>query len=163
MLANVSSLVNTNWILGIPFNQTNPFRLAIAQYGVDILGKNLVGLEVGEQPDNYALSGLRSYVRFLSHCLHCPRLITTRSQDYTPSDYKSEFSQLVSAMQRIPNSSLDHASKLLIGPNINGGWTPEQVWYTGFINDQKDSLAALSVEKYAPLLTSTRHLVTSTP
>lgn len=39
---------------GIPFNDTSNFRLAIAEKGQAILGKNLVGLQVGNEPDLYA-------------------------------------------------------------------------------------------------------------
>jgi hypothetical protein len=48
------------------------------------------------------------------------------------------------------NVSLKHASTILVGPNIlSGQWTPEMVWNTGFVDEYKDNLAALSVEKYA--------------
>jgi len=82
MLSNVSSLVNAKWYLGttlrrymtslltffdlgIPFNETDHFRLDIAQYGESILGDNLIGLQVGETPDTYASKGVRPYVRFI--------------------------------------------------------------------------------------------------
>jgi hypothetical protein len=42
----------------------------------------------------------------------------------------------------IPNKSM------LICPSVSTGpWTPEQVWDTGFINDYRDYLTALSVEQ----------------
>ena len=35
----------------------------------------------------------------------------------------------------------------LIGPSVSGGWTPEQVWDTGFITRYESNLGALSVEQ----------------
>jgi hypothetical protein len=120
----------------------------MAEYSQAILGDHLAGLLVGQQPDLYATSGLRPY-------------------DYSPSDYSTEFARLVAVMQNgstpigdsyaddpdVPiavasNNGHDRASRLLIGPNIvSGGWTPEQVWYTGFVDDHADHLAALSVQQ----------------
>jgi hypothetical protein len=65
MLANISALVNVNWYLGIPFNESSDFRLGIAEYAPLILGNNLIGLQVGQAPDEYATEGLRSTVRLL--------------------------------------------------------------------------------------------------
>ena len=54
MLANVSSLVNVKWYLGVPLNDSTDIRLEIAEYGQRILGDNLLGLQVGNEPDLYA-------------------------------------------------------------------------------------------------------------
>ena len=80
MLANVSSLVNTKWYLGasehafstaiscsnsmgmlkqllytgIPMNDTTNLRLQIVEVGESILGSNLLGLQLGNEPDLYA-------------------------------------------------------------------------------------------------------------
>lgn len=49
--------------------------------------------------------------------------------------------------------SLKRASTMLIGPNIaSREWTPEMVWNTGFVEEYKDNLAALSVEQYVSFL-----------
>ncbi len=53
MLANVSSLVNIKWYLGIPFNDTN-WRFQIAEKSEAILGDNLLGLQAANEPDLYA-------------------------------------------------------------------------------------------------------------
>lgn len=37
---------------------------------------------------------------------------------------------------------------MLIGPNLAGTWTPEDVWNTGFAETYKSSLSALAVERY---------------
>ncbi len=54
MLANISSLVNVKWYLGVPLNDSANLALDIALYGQQILGDNLIGLQVGNEPDLYA-------------------------------------------------------------------------------------------------------------
>ena len=70
MLANISSLVNVEWylgelaalslfrlimyLLGIPLNDTTNLRLAIAEVAEPVLGKSLLGFQVGNEPDQYA-------------------------------------------------------------------------------------------------------------
>lgn len=41
------------FLLGIPFNDTNNFRLGIAETGTAILGDYLIGLQAGNEPDLY--------------------------------------------------------------------------------------------------------------
>lgn len=55
MMGNISSLLpDLGWYLGIPFNQTDPFRLEIAELSYSILGDKLLGLQAGNEPDFYA-------------------------------------------------------------------------------------------------------------
>ena len=54
LLANVSSLVNAKWYLGIPFNDTSNLRLQIAEAAESILGDNVLAFQVGNEPDLYA-------------------------------------------------------------------------------------------------------------
>jgi len=54
--------VNVRWHLGIPFNDTSNFRLAIADQGQKILGDYLIGLQAGNEPDLYADHGHRPSV-----------------------------------------------------------------------------------------------------
>jgi hypothetical protein len=63
MLRNISSLVNVRWYLGVPFNDTSNFRLAIVEQGQQILGDYLIGLQVGNEPDLYAAHQHRPSVR----------------------------------------------------------------------------------------------------
>ncbi|KDR78253.1 hypothetical protein GALMADRAFT_119254 [Galerina marginata CBS 339.88] len=128
MLRNISSLVNVRWHLGVPFNDTSNFRLAIAEQGQQILGDYLIGLQVGNEPDLYA-----------AH-LHRP-------PTYQPSDYFNEFGQMIAAM-KADTSLSDRTRQLLIGPSIQILWTPEQVWNTGFVDAYTDHLSFLSVERY---------------
>ncbi|KAF9806697.1 hypothetical protein IEO21_08591 [Rhodonia placenta] len=127
LLSNISALVNTKWYLGIPLNDTSNLRLAIAEYGERILGDNLLGLQVGNEPDLYARHG-------------------HRASTYGPYDYFGEFGQVVAAMQADPNISV---SNNLIAPNVaTGDWTPEDVWNTGFIEAYTNSIYTLTVEHY---------------
>jgi hypothetical protein len=130
MLGNVSSLVNVRWFLGIPFNDTSNLRLAIAEQGEQILGDNLIGLQVGNEPDLYATHG-------------------HRPANYSPFDYFGEFGVLVTAMASDSNV---RNQNLLIGPNIaTGAWTPEMVWNTGFVQSYSPQLAYLAVEQCVSL------------
>ena len=54
ILSNVSSMVDVNWYLGIPFNDTQDLRLQIAEVAEAILGDRLLGLQAGNEPDLYA-------------------------------------------------------------------------------------------------------------
>lgn len=65
-------------------------------------------------------------------------------QDYAPADYAADFGLMVKALAddpRVANRSN------LIGPNLAGIWTPEQVWDTGFVQTYTTSLSALAVEQ----------------
>ncbi|KAF6748272.1 hypothetical protein DFP72DRAFT_580338 [Ephemerocybe angulata] len=54
MAANISSLLDVKWFLGLPFNDTSTFHLEMAEYGQSILGDNLLALQAGNEPDLYA-------------------------------------------------------------------------------------------------------------
>ena len=71
-MANISSLVNVKWFLGaycshpfllrradgrrlgVPFNDTENIHMEIVEQGQRILSDNLLGLQVGNEPDLYA-------------------------------------------------------------------------------------------------------------
>ena len=57
MLGNVSSLVNVEWFLGVPLNESENLRLGIAEVGQAVLGDKLKGLQVGNEPDLYQRHG----------------------------------------------------------------------------------------------------------
>lgn len=59
ILSNVSSLLNINWYLGIPFYDVTNLQLAIAEVAESILGDRLLGLQGGNEPDLYAAYALR--------------------------------------------------------------------------------------------------------
>lgn len=52
---------------------------------------------------------------------------------------------LIQAIDADPNIP---EKDLLIGPNLSGTWTPQQIWDTGFATDFNQNLAALAVERY---------------
>ena len=123
MMSNISSLVNTKWYLGIPLNDTHNLRLAIAEYGNQILGDNLLGLQVGNEPDLYS----RCIVLLLIITLYCTDGTFRhghRPASYGPYDYFGEFGQVVEAIKADANI---HTSNNLIGPSISSDvWTPER-------------------------------------
>ena len=55
-MANISSLVGTQWYFGLAFNQSDVTDIGdnpslVAEYAQEILGDNLLGLVVGNEPD----------------------------------------------------------------------------------------------------------------
>ncbi|RDX55721.1 glycoside hydrolase family 79 protein [Lentinus brumalis] len=126
MLANVSSLVNIKWYLGIPFNDTN-WRFQIAEKSEAILGDNILGLQAANEPDLYARHG-------------------HRPENWGPEDFFEEFSAMTQAYS---SDSQVPVKNNLIAPSVSSsGWTPEQVWDTGFVEAYSDYLQALAVEHY---------------
>lgn len=47
LMSNISTFVNANWYLGLPFNDTTNFRTAVAELGSEVLGDRLIGLQAG--------------------------------------------------------------------------------------------------------------------
>ncbi|KAJ7749319.1 glycoside hydrolase family 79 protein [Mycena maculata] len=126
MLSNISSHVDVRWYIGVPFNDTSDFRLQIVEYSEAILGDNLIGVQVGNEPDLYSAH---------KH----------RNKTYGPADYTAEVGLLIEAFAADPNIPVKNK---LIGPSVSGTWTPEQVFDAGFITNYTDSLGAISVEHY---------------
>ncbi|KAH7927999.1 glycoside hydrolase family 79 protein [Leucogyrophana mollusca] len=126
MLGNISSLVNVNWYLGIPFNDTSNFRLQIAEISEAVLGDHLLGLQVGNEPDLYVSHG-------------------HRSAGYDQANYVGEFGQLVAALAGDANIPVKNK---LISPSVSGTWSPESVFDAGLVTNYGSSIGALSVEHY---------------
>ena len=57
--------------LGIPFNDSVDWRLAIAEKGQQILGDNLLGLQAGNEPDLY-----QTFVPFFVSFIHIQILVS---------------------------------------------------------------------------------------
>ncbi|KAJ7649955.1 glycoside hydrolase family 79 protein [Roridomyces roridus] len=127
MLANISALVNVEWYLGIPLNDTSNLRLQIAEAAESILGDKLIGFQVGNEPDEYAEHGHRPLT-------------------YGPADYSADFGTVDAALRADPNVPV--VNKKLIGPSLSGRWQPQEVWDVNFIPDHLPSLAALSMQFY---------------
>ncbi|KAH9886697.1 hypothetical protein C8Q73DRAFT_714970 [Cubamyces lactineus] len=126
LLANVSSLVNARWYLGIPFNDTSNLRLQIAEAAESILGDNVIGFQVGNEPDLYADHG-------------------HRPQGYDQQDYFNDFGIMVQAIQNDPSIP---TRGNLIAPSVQGTWSLESVLDTGFLTNYTDDVSILSVEHY---------------
>ncbi|KAJ6588734.1 glycoside hydrolase family 79 protein [Mycena capillaripes] len=126
LLSNISSLVNVKWYVGVPFNDTSDFRLQIVELSETILGDNLIGVQVGNEPDLY-----------VAH--------QHRNSSYGPQDYTIEFGEMIAALAADANVPVKNN---LIGPSVSGTWTPEMVWNTGFIDQYTANIGALSVEHY---------------
>ncbi|KAJ7018598.1 glycoside hydrolase family 79 protein [Mycena alexandri] len=127
MLANISALVNVEWYLGIPLNDTSHLRLGIAEAGEAILGDKLIGFQVGNEPDQYTLH---------QH----------RPPGYGPANYSSDFGIVDAALRADPKVAAVDGK--LLGPSLSGQWQPQQMWDVNFIPDHKQSLAALSMSFY---------------
>jgi hypothetical protein len=111
---------------GIPWNETSSFRLQIAEYGEQILGDHLLGLQCGNEPDLYVDHG-------------------HRPSNYTQYDYFGEFGDVIKA---IAADDLIPVRNNLIGPSVaSATWTPEMVWDTGFVTTYSEQLGALAVEQ----------------
>ncbi|KAJ7168531.1 glycoside hydrolase family 79 protein [Mycena filopes] len=127
MLANISALVNVEWYLGIPLNDTAHLRLGIAESGEAILGDKLIGFQVGNEPDQYTLH---------QH----------RPAGYGPADYSNDFKIVDTALRG--DSKVAVVDGKLLGPSLSGQWQPQEVWDVNFIPEHKQSLAALSMSFY---------------
>ncbi|KAG6329727.1 hypothetical protein ID866_9362 [Astraeus odoratus] len=144
MLGNISALVDVKWFLGMPFNDTTNFRLQMAEVGEAVLGPGgyLLGLQVGNevgihciphsvyaahsQPDLYASHGLRP-------------------STYAPSDYVNEVGAMVAA---INNDNAVPVKNNFVVPNVQGTWTPEQVFDAGLATSYGSSIGYIAVEHY---------------
>ncbi|KAJ7783995.1 glycoside hydrolase family 79 protein, partial [Mycena maculata] len=130
MMSNISALVPVRWFLGIPWFVTDPFDLSIVGAAETILGDNVIGYQAANEPDLYFAHG-------------------HRASTYGPYDYFGEFSDAVSQLGSDGVDPSGRARTLLLGPSIaDAGWTPEDVWNTGFVATYSANLAFLSVEKY---------------
>lgn len=86
MLGNISALANIKWYLGVPFNDTANLRLQIAEVGEAVLGDNLLGLQVGNEPDLYSAYVSFFLLLFLL-CICCfSVLIVYARQPWSPTD-----------------------------------------------------------------------------
>jgi hypothetical protein len=129
-MANISSLVNVDWFIGLPFNDTNNPRTTLAELAQSRLGSHLIGMQLGNEPDLYRNNQLRP-------------------ADYNETIYHDEFGQVLQdylSDANVPNKNLFVAPSVCCGQDI--GWTPERVWNTGFLDSYAANLAYMSVEHY---------------
>ncbi|KAF5334998.1 hypothetical protein D9611_009925 [Ephemerocybe angulata] len=125
MAANISSLLNVKWFLGLPFNDTSTFHLDMAEYGQTILGDNLLALQAGNEPDLY-----------VAH--------QKRPEGWGVADYSSELNRMLGVVDS--NDKMPVKNKF-VAPSISQpDWN--DIWNSGFVNTFKDRLFALTVERY---------------
>ena len=119
MIANVTALVSTKWyfgmsfnhfrsrvfdwhaLTGIPFNDTQNFRFAIAEVAESVLGDNLLGLQAANEPDLYAAYVFPSSIvmtRESNSPLHSVMAIGTRRTRRPTSSMNSVLSSKPSGM-----------------------------------------------------------------
>ncbi|KAF8519367.1 glycoside hydrolase family 79 protein [Hysterangium stoloniferum] len=123
--ANISSHINAGWYIGMPFNDTLNPRLGIAEYSQRILGKHLLGVQAGNEPDLYASHG-------------------GRPKDYSVTDYFQDFRRIIDAIGSNPNLQGDN---ILAGPSICCNYNLSQLLDAGY-SDYLHNLAVLTVEHY---------------
>ncbi|TFK29209.1 hypothetical protein FA15DRAFT_664535 [Coprinopsis marcescibilis] len=123
----ISDMIDLKWFLGIPFNDSVDWRLAIVEYGEEILGDDLLGLQAGNEPDFYVQFG-------------------RRAPGYTAYDYFNEVGDLINVMA--PNDRIPRKN-ILIAPSTSGKvWQAETVWETGFLDAYQDHMYGITVEYY---------------
>lgn len=119
-----------SWVIGVPFNDTQDPRLLIAEIGQAVLGDKLIGLQLGNEPDLYWENGIRP-------------------ANYTPDEYNQDWGTFLNDYIQDPN--IKNATQFL-APSVccggNIGWTPEQVFNTGFLDNYDKNLGYISVHQY---------------
>ncbi|KAG9126712.1 hypothetical protein FRC07_002297, partial [Ceratobasidium sp. 392] len=119
---SISQLVAAEWYVGLPFLNTS-FISPIAQAAQDILGTNLVGLQLGNEPDLYP-THMQEFAGWLG-----------------PQQYFPEFK---SRLDMIPGSKTN-----IFGPSVCCRWKPEDVIAAGYLNQFGNNLKSFSVQHYA--------------
>jgi hypothetical protein len=95
------------------------------------LGDKLLGLQLGNEPDLYHINEIRG-------------------PDYSEAQYTQDWGVVLDSYKSNPaitNSKMFVAPSVCCGGEGNIGWTPEQVFDTGFLDLYADNLAYISVEQ----------------
>ncbi|KAH9914074.1 uncharacterized protein BXZ73DRAFT_81750 [Epithele typhae] len=130
MLQAVSTLTGAKWFLGIPFNDTANPRLQIAEQADAILGNNVVGYQVGNEPDLFAGHG-------------------RRPATWTIQNYLTEFKTITDMIRANPKIT---SKGNIVGPSIQGskhGFGIADVLAAGYVQAFADDLSIVSIEHYA--------------
>ena len=112
-------------------NVTTNLRLGIAQVSEAVLGDNLLGLQLGNEPDLYSNNGIRG-------------------TDYNITDYIQDFETVLQGYVNIEGFV---TQKKFLGPSVccgedNGtGWSIDEVLSAGYLNAYSQYLTYLSVQR----------------
>jgi hypothetical protein len=129
LMANISTLVDVNWYMGVPFFDVENLDLSTMIHGQRIIGDRMLGFQMGNEPDLYVGHG-------------------HRTAPYGPFDY---FGQFGDAIEKVRANSQITFKNNLIGPSLAsgpGGWAPSQIWETPFLDTYKDVLKYVAMEHY---------------
>lgn len=105
-------------------------------YSVSKQETNLISI-----PSMYSLCFFFSYSRSNNHVLSNGH---RTDPNYDATSFFNEWGLLIQALDADPKILNKH---MLIGPSVEGAWSPESVWATGFIDTYKDRMYALAVEQ----------------
>ncbi|EJU00547.1 hypothetical protein DACRYDRAFT_108615 [Dacryopinax primogenitus] len=127
-LANISALVEAQWYFGLSFNDTSADgnALVVAQYAQDILGNNLIALQLGNEPDLYSNNG-------------------KRDPNYGIPDYMTDFAKVEGDLMA---ASGVQRKETLIGPSICCEWQIDDVLSAGYLTQFSQGLRQVSVQHY---------------
>ena len=172
LMGNISALTSTRWylgehqhlfpllhssttMLGIPFFNSTPFDLGIVDYGLQILGDNLIAFQAGNEPDLYAHPPRTHRPTVGTRMRLSIQLSNSACQGYGPLNYMGDIGLLVNQVAVDP--VITRKNGLFIIPSISATvWTPEDVWNTGIVSTYTDSLYGLAVERYVSIDCSLR-------
>ncbi len=103
-------------------------RTILGEMAEQVLAGSIVGFQLGNEPDLFATNGLRA-------------------SNYTPAEYTVEWGEV---LQDYVNDGNFPNKNLFVGPSIccgrGPGWTPEEVWNTGYLQDYSEYLAYIAVQ-----------------
>ncbi|QRV75317.1 glycoside hydrolase family 79 protein [Ceratobasidium sp. AG-Ba] len=128
-MKNVSTLIPIEYYFGLnwidPSNFTN--SVLVAETVEAILGKDLLALQLGNEPDLYDVHEKRP------------------QQPYTFDDYMGEFQQSITQLNAAPAFT---DRQILLAPSSCCNWNEVDLFNAGFIDRFKDSLKILAVQHY---------------
>ncbi|EJD44078.1 hypothetical protein AURDEDRAFT_88289 [Auricularia subglabra TFB-10046 SS5] len=125
-LGNITNLLDVKWWMGIPFNDRSKPRLRIAEVAEQVLGDNIVGFQLGNEPDLYQPHGYRPV--------------------YSVQQYFSEFQTMLNAINDDPLITMKGN---IGGPGVCCLWNlQEDILNAGYLGKFQDSLSTVIVERY---------------
>jgi len=129
----ISDHIPIEWFFGVPFNDTSDPRSLVGELTQQVLGDRLIGLQMGNEPDLYWRNGIRG-------------------ADYSPQAYHEDWGVFLNhyvSDREMRNLTQFIAPSVCCGSSI--GWTPEQVFDTGFLDTYNDNLGWIAVQQYVTI------------